>query len=162
MGSLRAWAEQYHPHAVFEPNTSAVGPSARRLYTFDLTAHPTAANDTTSFGAPNNLNQLAVFGPRSLTYGTNGNLTGIGANDNLAYDVENRLTQYAVTGGVTIDYAYDPAGRRASRTIDGVTTRFLWSGEQQIAEYDGSGTLLRRFIPGPGLDQWGQGSMGSE
>jgi RHS repeat-associated protein len=53
-------------------------------------------------------------------------------------------------------YAYDYRGRRISRTIYGapnVTIRYAYDGDRIIAEYDGSGTLLRKFVYGPGLDE---------
>ena len=43
-------------------------------------------------------------------------------------------------------------GRRVGKQIDGVVTRFLHAGDMEIAEYDGSGTLLRRYIPGGAID----------
>src|SRR5260370_41569982 len=33
------------------------------------------------------------------------------------------------------------------------TTNYLSAGSREIAEYDGSGTLLRRYVYGPGLDE---------
>ncbi len=53
-------------------------------------------------------------------------------------------------------YAYDYLGRRISRTIYGspnVTIRYAYDGDRIIAEYDGSGTLRRKFVYGPGLDE---------
>jgi RHS repeat-associated protein len=53
-------------------------------------------------------------------------------------------------------YAYDYLGRRISRTIYGapnVTVRYAYDGARILAEYDGSGTLLRKFVYGPGLDE---------
>jgi RHS repeat-associated protein len=53
-------------------------------------------------------------------------------------------------------YAYDYLGRRVSRTIYGtpdVTIKYAYDGDRIIAEYDGSGTLLRKFIYGPGIDE---------
>jgi RHS repeat-associated protein len=40
-----------------------------------------------------------------------------------------------------------------SKTVNGVTTRYLSVGNQEIAEYDGSNTLLRRYVFGPHLDE---------
>ena len=34
-----------------------------------------------------------------------------------------------------------------------VTTKYCYDGDQVIAEYDGSNTLLRKFIYGPGIDE---------
>jgi RHS repeat-associated protein len=53
-------------------------------------------------------------------------------------------------------YAYDYRGRRISRTIYGtpdVTIRYAYDGDRILAEYDGAGTLLRKFVYGPGLDE---------
>jgi len=53
-------------------------------------------------------------------------------------------------------YAYDYLGRRVAKTVYGepnVVTRYAYDGDQIIAEYDGSGTLLRKFIYGPGVDE---------
>jgi RHS repeat-associated protein len=50
----------------------------------------------------------------------------------------------------------DYLGRRISRTIYGapsVTTKYAYDGNRIIAEYDGSGTLLRKFVYGPGIDE---------
>ena len=38
------------------------------------------------------------------------------------------------------------------KTVNGVVTAFLDDGDNEIAEYDGSGNLLRRYIPGPSID----------
>jgi len=40
---------------------------------------------------------------------------------------------------------YEPGGRRISKTVDGTTTYFLWSGRQLIAEYDATGNRTQRY-----------------
>ena len=57
------------------------------------------------------------------------------------------------TTGHSDSYAYDPLGRRTQKTVDGVVTAFLSEGSREIADYDGSGNLLRRSVYGPGLDE---------
>jgi RHS repeat-associated protein len=45
--------------------------------------------------------------------------------------------------------------------VDHTTTRFLYDGLQAIAEYNTAGALLRRYVPGAGLDEhlaWYEGS----
>jgi len=44
-------------------------------------------------------------------------------------------------------------GRRQAKVVNGVTKSFLSDGDEEVAEYTGSGALLRRYIPGPGTDQ---------
>jgi RHS repeat-associated protein len=117
-----------------------------------------AVNETTSYGNANNLNQYVSVTHASnpsttLYYDGNGNLIDDGAWD-FEYDAENRLTKASnATTGTTAQYLYDPMGRRQAKIVGSITTSFLSDGAEEIAEYDGAGGLLRRYIPGPGTDQ---------
>ena len=44
-------------------------------------------------------------------------------------------------------------GRRVAKTVNGVTTEYLPTDNQNIAEYDGSGNLQLRYVHGAGIDQ---------
>jgi len=58
------------------------------------------------------------------------------------------------TDWLTITYGYDSAGRRIEKAYDGQTVcKYLYDGQHIIAEYDGSGSLLHKYIYGPGVDQ---------
>jgi len=107
----------------------------------------------------NGLNQTTVAGSLTLSYDSRGNLTSDGSYA-YGYDVENRLT--SVTGAATLNLAYDPLGRlyQTSGGSSG-TTQFLQDGAALVAEYDGAGTMLRRYVHGPGVDDpivWYEGS----
>jgi len=53
-----------------------------------------------------------------------------------------------------ITYVYDAEGRRIEKKYDGVTqVKFVYAGDQIIAEYDGSDNLLRKYVYGPGVDE---------
>jgi len=52
-----------------------------------------------------------------------------------------------------ITYKYDPSGRRIKKTVDGYKTTYCHDGGHEIAEYDGNGNLLRKYVYGPGVDQ---------
>jgi RHS repeat-associated protein len=110
----------------------------------------TVNGGTTSYST-NNLNQYTSVGSTAYTYDANGNLTG-DQTWTYTYDYENRLTQ-ATNGTTTANYTYDPFGRRIEKDVDGTVTKFIYDGDQVIAEYDGSGTLIRKFIYGPGIDE---------
>jgi RHS repeat-associated protein len=73
------------------------------------------------------------------------------------YDCENRLLDVNDAAEARVaSYAYDYRGRRISRTIyatPNATIRYAYDGDRILAEYDGSGTLLRKFVYGPGLDE---------
>ncbi|HEX8223014.1 MAG TPA: RHS repeat-associated core domain-containing protein, partial [Allosphingosinicella sp.] len=68
------------------------------------------------------------------------------------YDVENRLV--AASGAKNATLVYDPLGRLFQVTgANGAKTRFLYDGDRMIAEYDGSGAMLKRYVHGPGTDE---------
>lgn len=84
-----------------------------------------------------------VAGPASFGYDANGNLTADGANS-FVYDVENRLV--GASGARTASLVYDPLGRLWQVTGTGTNTRFLYDGDELVAEYDGGGSLVRRYV----------------
>ena len=75
------------------------------------------------------------------------------------YDAENRLVR--ASGATSATLAYDPLGRLWQVSGGSGTTRFVYDGDRLVAEYNGSGTLLRRYVHGPGVDEpvvWYEGS----
>jgi RHS repeat-associated protein len=114
--------------------------------------------------AINNLNQYSSVGGSALNYDTNGNLTRWPNADGVqtyTYDSENRLIKVAPDSASTpsIFYDYDGLGRRiskrtgaASNGTGGIVTQYLLDGDEEIAEYDGSGNLTQRYITGPAID----------
>jgi len=120
----------------------------------DSTYGPSTSNPeltvATHTYTPNTLNQYASIDSTSYTYDTNGNLTWDGVYT-YKYDPQNRLVS-TTKSGTTIIYAYDPISRRLTKSVNGVTANYLSAGSQEIAEYDGSGNLVRRYVYGPGID----------
>jgi RHS repeat-associated protein len=110
---------------------------------------------TTSY-ADNGLNQYTSVGGVSQSYDARANLTTGG----FGYDAQNRLTSAG-----SASFGYDPEGRLYQSSSAGATTRFLYDGLQIIGEYNGSGALQRRFVPGLGLDDtivWYEGGGASD
>ncbi|WP_434129721.1 RHS repeat domain-containing protein [Methylocaldum sp. GT1BB] len=117
-----------------------------------------AANGTKSYTA-NGLNQYTQAAGATLGYDANGNLTGDGVWS-YAYDLDNRLKTANKTG-LAAALAYDGEGRLRQTAIAGVTSNLLYDGQDLLAEYDGSGNLLRRYVHGPGIDEplvWYEGT----
>lgn len=57
------------------------------------------------------------------------------------------------TGGpVTAVRTYDPAQRLDQVVSSSGTTRFAYAGGAMIQEASTSGVILRRYVPGPGMD----------
>ena len=100
----------------------------------------------------NTLNEYsALNGTTALAYDANGNFRGSAAAPSLAYDAENRLLSMTTP---VATYAYDPLGRRVQKTVSGAAISFIHDSDNEIAEYDTTGTLSRRFVPGPALDDY--------
>lgn len=99
----------------------------------------------------NGLNQYTQAGPYPIGHDLNGNLTSDGSTT-FTYDIENRLT--GATGAKTANLKYNPLGRlRETSGGSAGVTRFLYDGDDLVAEYDGAGNLLRRYVHGPGTDE---------
>jgi RHS repeat-associated protein len=107
----------------------------------------------TAYGGANSLNQVSTIGGTAMAYDTRGNLTTDGTTGTTyLYDAENRMMS-ATRSGATSTYAYDPLGRRTAKTVSASTTNFVYDGDAGIADY-GGGTLARRFVPGPDIDNY--------
>lgn len=100
----------------------------------------------------NGLNQSTAAGGTTISWDSNGNLSSDGAAT-YGYDSENRLTS-SVQSGTTYGLKQDPLGRLLrSETGGSATLRYLYDGNDLVAEYDAAGTLLRRYLHGPGDDE---------
>jgi len=106
-----------------------------------------AANANKGY-TPNGLNQYANIAGTTYSYDPNGNLTSDGSST-YGYDVENRLI--SATGAHSATLTYDPLGRMFS-TNGSTKTVFLFDGDELVGEYNGSGTQVRRYVMGPGVD----------
>ncbi len=100
---------------------------------------------------PNSLNQYTQVGATTYLYDGNGNLTSDGSNT-YTYDEENRLLSI-VNGLSSAGYTYDAFNRRVSKTVNGITTYFVYDGDGIIADYDGTGTLSAEYINGDNIDE---------
>ncbi len=118
---------------------------------------PLVQSATQSY-TPNGLNQYTAVGGVSLSWDPRGNLTSDGSTT-YSYDLENHLT--GATGTYNASLSYDPLGRLYQTTSGSATTTFLYDDDRIALEYNGSGSLLRRYGYGPGGDNpivWYEGS----
>jgi RHS repeat-associated protein len=109
------------------------------------------ASNVTENATVNDMNELTAFNSNTITYDANGNMTS-DASQTYAYNKVNQMVS-ALVGSSTSLYTYDPIGRRVKKDVDGTVTAFLHDGGHEIVEYNGSDTVLRRYIYGPGVDE---------
>ena len=99
------------------------------------------------------LNRVASFnGGPSFGYDGRGNLTGDGSGSSYTYNVDNLLTSAVQPSGTTT-LTYDASNRLVTISKTGTTWQFLYDGTDLIAEYDSSGSLVKRHVHGPGDDE---------
>lgn len=108
---------------------------------------------TTAYGAVNNLNQYLTVDAQPFSYNSNGCLTSDGVWT-FSYDSENQLLS-AADGTDVAQFKHDPMNRQTQKDFNSTSkTRFVYSGWQRIADYDGtSGSLQKRYVYGTGLDE---------
>jgi RHS repeat-associated protein len=80
-------------------------------------------------------NRLIQWGGTSMSYDLNGNLASDGATT-YTWNTRNEIT--GLSGGVGATFAYDGAGRRRGKTINGTATNFLYDGLNFVQELAGT------------------------
>ena len=114
--------------------------------------------------AVNGLNQYTDIDGVVPLHDGNGNLSSDHQGRSFSYDAENVLRTATGLAAGSASYRYHADGSRREKTYNGTTTRFYpmgglgyldeadtqFAADQEIAEYSGSGVLLKRFIRLPG------------
>jgi RHS repeat-associated protein len=101
--------------------------------------------------------RLLQYGAVAYTYDRHGDLssrTQAGATTQYGYDEFGNLTRVVLPGGTQIDYVIDGMNRRIAKKVDGtLVRRWLYDGRLRIvAELDGAGTLVSRFVYAEGVN----------
>lgn len=94
-------------------------------------------------------NRLTNWAGTTLSYDDNGNLTGDGAFS-YTWDSRDRLT--GITGTPASSFAYDPAGRRMTRTVAGTAAGYVYDG-WNVVHTHAAGTINSTLLNGLGLDE---------
>ncbi len=111
------------------------------------------SNGNRAGGTYDNQDRLLTFGSATYTYTANGELltkTDPSGTTTYNYDVLGNLVSVTLPSGNVIEYIYDGQNRRIGKKVDGVLEK-AWlykDGFNQIAELDGSGNVVSRFVYG--------------
>jgi len=112
-------------------NYNALGQRVSTAGSLATTVLPTALSSASYDAA----NQLTSWNSAAMAYDADGNLTSDGTNV-YSWDTRNHLS--TINSGATASFGYDAFGRRASKTILGTTTSFLYDRTNPIQELTGS------------------------
>lgn len=145
---------------------TGAGGSRAETYTYDANGNRTMTSYTVDDG-----NQLSEAPGYTYTYDLEGNMsakteTGTGKVTTFAYDYRNRLTGVTQkdSGGSVImqaTYTYDALNRRIGTQVDAdgagggspAQTWMVHDGDNAYADFNGSGTLVERYLHGLAIDE---------
>ncbi|WP_349542337.1 RHS repeat-associated core domain-containing protein [Paraburkholderia acidicola] len=99
----------------------------------------------------NVINQYTNVASAAYTYNDNGDLVNDGINT-YGFDNDDRMVATSASGQ-NATYSYDPIGRRNQKTVGGTVTNYVSAGQQEIADYSGTGSVLYRYVYGSGVDE---------
>lgn len=131
---------------------------------FDYTLDPVGnmLNAGASFDANHRLLADAV---RDYSYDQRGNLTlerdrTTGARTVYGWNIKNQLLRVdfyadaaAVSPSRTLQYTYEPGGRRASKTDNGVVQRFVYDGDDLVATLDAANAVVSANVASGFVDE---------
>jgi RHS repeat-associated protein len=147
--------EQYTYDPLYQLTQVAQGATTTESYSYDAVGNRLSSLGMSPY-AYNSFNELTSTPVATFTYDANGNtLTKVDSFETTTYawDFENRLTSVALPAGAgTVTFKYDPFGRRIQKSSSSGTTNYLYDSADTVDEVDGGGSVLARYIQGPGID----------
>jgi len=154
------------------PGPGPQPPAGSPSYTYDgagnrLTATTASGTTTYKYNAADEItSESGPGGSTTWTYDKSGNVTsttGPTGSTTYGYDASGRVSSTVVTpaagspgagSATTSTYTYDGDGNRVTKTVNGVTTQYLWDISADVPllaiERTSTGTLIRRYIYGDG------------
>lgn len=116
-------------------------------------------SDGTFSAAFDEQDRIEFYGAVNFTFTPNGELeskdnTAKGAVTEYTYDALGNLIAVNLPNGTGIEYLVDGMGRRVGKKVDGVLEKqWLWRSQlQPVAELDGMGNVVARYIYGEGVN----------
>ncbi|HHN74010.1 MAG TPA: hypothetical protein ENK10_02150, partial [Acidobacteria bacterium] len=118
------------------------------LYTYDAAGN--RATDASKIDLVySDADQLVQRGATRYDYDLRGNLIekrDASGKTAFSYDARGRLISVDLPDGRNVSFRYGPLGERIEKNVDGEITRMLRDGDEVLARYDGTGTLLAKYV----------------
>jgi RHS repeat-associated protein len=125
------------------------------MYTYDENGNRIVAEGEAGLveGTYDGQDRALTYGNESYTYTANGELatkTVAGQTTSYSYDTLGNLIEVTKPEGTVITYTVDGRGRRVEKAIGGFPVkRWIYADQlRPIAELDGNGTVVSRFVYG--------------
>src|SRR5574337_1435992 len=122
-------------------------------YTYDSNGNRLTGPGLGSSPTYDDQDRLLQYGPNAYTYTASGELATktVGSTvTTYTYDELGNLTRVVLPGGTQIDYLIDGQNRRIAKKVNGTLVQgFLYHNQlNPVAELDGSGNVVSRFVYG--------------
>ncbi len=131
------------------------GGSWTTTYTYDANGNrlQKAGQFGTETGTYDAQDRMLTYGPCTYAYTAGGELETKTCGSEITtyqYDTFGNLTHVVMPDGITIDYVIDARNRRVGKKVNGTLVEAFLYGDQlnPIAELDGSGNVIARFVYG--------------
>jgi RHS repeat-associated protein len=118
-------------------------------------ASATVLPEPKNAGAANAGNRLGQFGDATYAFddvGQTTSKTDAQGATNYEWDTRGRLTRVTLPSNQIVNYSYDAFGRRTSSSAGGLTTNFMYDGQDVVLD-SGSDGSLTDYINGPHVDE---------
>ncbi|MFZ3200418.1 MAG: RHS repeat-associated core domain-containing protein [Candidatus Acidiferrales bacterium] len=153
---LAGVTSNYTYDPIYELTQVQKASSTTESYSYDPVGNRTASLGVSSY-TTNSSNEMTATSNASYTYDSNGNETSktdSTGTTNYAWDYENRLTQVTLPGqGGTVQFRYDPFGRRIEKISPNATSIFAYDGPNLIETVNSTGGVVARYTQGQNIDE---------
>ena len=149
---LNGVTSNYGYDAIYELLQVTQGGGTTESYSYDA-----VGNRLSSTGVPtysyNSSNELTSNSSGSYTYDNNGNTLTDVSGKSYTWDFENRMVSVLVPGTGTVNFKYDPFGRRIQKSSSLGTTSYLYDGDNIVEEVDANANVVARHTQGINVDE---------
>ena len=122
------------------------GPQTSQAYSYDAASNRVRLGTQTSIF--NNADQITgISGLPNPSYSTAGSLQRDQQNAQFGYDWREQLSSYQRAGS-NASYAHNGNNLRMQKQVNGVTTQYLWDGDDVLKEFKGDGSAKASYFLG--------------
>jgi YD repeat-containing protein len=145
----------YSYDALYELTQVVQAPTTTESYSYDAVGNRLSSLSVPSY-TYNASNQLLSSGVVTWGYDANGSVssrTDSGGTITGTWDFENRGVRETLPNAATINFKYDPFGRRIQKSSSSGTTNYVYDGDNIIEELSSTGTSVARYAQSLGIDE---------